>query len=264
MNINSLRRYLAVALPFVGSAILLFSCEAPKPVEEAPSYETLMTEYSENLAITQTENGRKVYHFQTPLMEGYSMARDPYREFRKGIRISMFDDDEMATESATLTANYAIFYEDRKLWEVKGDVVAVNKDGRRLYTSQLYWNQATHRIYSNVDSKIVSADEVYHCEGFESDEKMKDWTYRKLKGVTYVTDTEFSDTPSAEPKNDKPARPVTPAKSEEKKDAESKSKLPMPRPSRNSLIGPKGGASEPLDIGTDDGSQRQLLDLPKR
>jgi hypothetical protein len=38
----------------------------------------------------------------------------------------------------------------------------------------------------------VSADEVYHCEGFESDEKMKDWTYRKLKGVTYVNDTEFN------------------------------------------------------------------------
>lgn len=191
MVIDSLRRYLAVALPFVGSAILLFSCEAPKPQEEEVSYENVMTEYSENLSITQSENGRKAYHFQTPLMEGYSMAHDPYREFRKGIKIVMFDSDSLSSVSATLTANYAIFYEDRKLWEAKGDVVAVNKDGRRLYTSQLFWNQATHRVYSNVDSKIVSADEVYHCEGFESDEKMKDWTYRKLKGVTYVNDTEF-------------------------------------------------------------------------
>lgn len=191
MKIDSLRRYLVVALPFAGSAILLFSCEAPKPVEVAESHEALMTEYSENLSITQSENGRKSYHFQTPLMEGYAMAHDPYREFRKGIRITMFEDDSLSTVSATLTANYAIFYEDRKLWEAKGDVVAVNKDGRRLYTSQLFWNQATHRVYSNVDSKIVSTDEVYHCEGFESDEKMKDWTYRKLKGVTYVNDSEF-------------------------------------------------------------------------
>ncbi len=204
MKINSLRRYLAVALPFLGSAILLFSCEAPKVVEEVESHEALMTEYSENLSIVQSENGQKAYQFETPLMEGYAMAHDPYREFRKGIRVTMFEEDSQSTESATLTANYAINYEDRKLWEVKGDVVVVNKDGRRLYTSQLFWNQATHRIYSNVDSKIVSADEVYHCEGFESDEKMKDWTYRKLKGVTYVNDTEFSDSDSSVEEQTKP------------------------------------------------------------
>ena len=184
---------------------MLFSCEAPKPQVEEVSYEGVMTEYSENLSITQSENGRKSYHFQTPLMEGYAMARDPYREFRKGIKIVMFDNDSLSSEAATLTANYAIFYENRKLWEAKGDVVAVNKDGRRLYTSQLFWNQATHRVYSNVDSKIVSADEVYHCEGFESDEQMKDWTYRKLKGVTYVNDAEFNKGESSSGGEDKPA-----------------------------------------------------------
>jgi LPS export ABC transporter protein LptC len=152
--------------------------------------EKVMTEYSENMSITMSENGRKSYHFETPLIEGYGTAHDPYREFRKGVKITIFDEDTGA-ESATLTANYAIFYEDRKLWEAKGDVVATNSDGRQLFTSQLFWNQATHKVYSNVDSKIVDGDEVHHCEGFESDEQMKDWTYRKLKGVTYVNDTEF-------------------------------------------------------------------------
>ncbi len=237
MVINSLRRYLAVALPFAGSAILLFSCESPKPVEEQASYEALMTEYSENLSIIQSENGRKSYHFKTPLMEGYGMAHDPYREFRKGIKITMFEDDSLSSESATLTANYAIFYEDRKLWEAKGDVVAVNKDGRRLYTSQLFWNQATHRIYSNVDSKIVSGDEVYHCEGFESDERMKDWTYRKLKGVTYVDDTQFNDSSSTNEGNDKPAE--VKAKAPEAKSPTSqqlqKSQRPQARPARRTM-----------------------------
>ena len=95
-----------------------------------------MTEYSENLSITMSENGRKSYHFETPMMEGYGLARDPYREFRKGIKITLFDGDTGA-ESASLVANYAIFYEDRKLWEVKGDVVATNSDGRQLFTTLL-------------------------------------------------------------------------------------------------------------------------------
>jgi hypothetical protein len=137
-----------------------------------------------------SENGQKSYHFITPLMEGYSMAREPYKEFRKGIKIITYEGDTTAVESATLTANYAIFYETRKLWEAKGDVVVIQNGGRRLYTSQLFWNQATHRIYSNVDSRVVDGDELYDCEGFESDEEMKDWHYRKLKGVTYFTEPE--------------------------------------------------------------------------
>lgn len=185
MNIRSLGRYLAVALPFAGSAILLFSCEARKPEAEEPSNENMMTEYSENLSILMSENGRRSYHFETPLMEGYGMARDPYREFRKGIRITSFEKDSVGSVSAVLVANYAINYENRRLWEAKGDVVITKSDGKKLFTSQLFWNQATKRIYSNVDSKIVNGDEVHNCEGFETDEAMSDWTYRKLNGVTY-------------------------------------------------------------------------------
>ena len=205
MIVQSLRRYLAVALPIVGSAILLFSCEAKPQAVESITNETQMTEYSENLSITMSENGHRSYHFETPLMEGYGVARDPYREFRRGVKITIFDENT-GEESATLTANYAIFYESRKLWEAKGDVVATNSEGRQLFTSQLFWNQTTHRVYSNVDSKLVDGDEVHHCEGFESDEDMKDWTYRKLKGVTYVSEeptepkdsTQITDAPSAE------------------------------------------------------------------
>ncbi len=200
MSILSLRRYLAVALPFAGSAILLFSCEAEKSGSEPASPETMMTEYSENLSIVMSENGRRSYHFETPLMEGYGMARDPYREFRKGIRITSFEKDSVGSVSAVLVANYAINYENRRLWEAKGDVVITKSDGKKMFTSQLFWNQATKRIYSNVDSKIVSGDEVHNCEGFETDESMIDWTYRKLNGVTYFdTPAEAEASASAQP-----------------------------------------------------------------
>ncbi len=165
---------------------MLFSCEADRAAAE----DTGMTEYSENLSIVMSENGRKSYHFETPLLEGYGQARDPYREFRKGIKITMFEKDSTAAESAVLTSNYAINYGNRRLWEAKGDVVVTKSDGKKLFTSQLFWNQATGRIYSNVDSKIVDGDEVYNCEGFETDESMNDLTYRKLDGVTYFTSSE--------------------------------------------------------------------------
>ena len=191
MKIDSLRRYIAVALPLMGSAILLYSCKAATEVSEPVNTESMMTEYSEDMSMTMSENGKKSYHFEAPIIEGYTMARDPYREFRKGIKITTYENDSISSVSATLVANYAIFYEKRKLWEAKGDVVVKQANGRTLYTSQLFWNQASHTIYSNVDSKIVDGDEIYNCEGFDSDESMTNWSYRKLKGVTYLEDSQL-------------------------------------------------------------------------
>ena len=85
---------------------------------------------------------------------------------------------------AVLTANYAIYYENRELWEAKGNVVVEKSDGKTLYTQQLFWNARTKKIYSNVDSKIVQNNgrDVFIGEGFESDEEFKDWRFRRMKG----------------------------------------------------------------------------------
>lgn len=177
-------RYIRIALSVAGSAILLFSCERAGKDESSASEETMMTEYSEDLSVVMSQNGRRSYHFVTPLLEGYSLAREPYREFRKGVKITTYKDDSLSTVDVVLTANYAIYYENRELWEAKGNVVAEKSDGKTLYTQQLFWNAKTKKIYSNVDSKIVQNNgrDVFIGEGFESDEEFKDWRFRRMKG----------------------------------------------------------------------------------
>ena len=258
---HSLIRNLSVALPLLGSAILLFSCQASAPQTDEPTEsqnaENMMTEYSENLSIVMSENGLKSYHFETPLMEGYTLARDPYREFRKGIKITMFEEDSTSNDAATLTANYAIFYETRKLWEAKGDVVVIQTNGRRLYTQQLFWNQSTHRIYSNVDSRIVDGDEMTDCEGFESDEEMVQWKYRKLKGVTYFTMSEDGGTKSDSTKVDKTspkkepaksaARPSVKPKTANKPKAGQRPKTPVITPASPRFDAPRSGAQRKVE-----------------
>lgn len=176
--------YIRVALSVAGSAILLCSCEGVGMDELSSKEETLMTEYSEDLSVVMSQNGRRSYHFVTPLLEGYSLAREPYREFRKGVKITTYQDDSLTTVDVVLTANYAIYYENRELWEAKGDVVAEKSDGKTLYTQQLFWNAKTNKIYSNVDSKIVQNNgrDVFIGEGFESDEEFKNWRFRRMKG----------------------------------------------------------------------------------
>lgn len=180
-------RYTAplIALLILGSAILLSACKGNAAKEEE-SLDRIKTEESENLTIIMSENGRKSYLFATPLLEGYMLGRDPYREFNKGISITTYQDDSLTTVNAVLVANYAIYYENRKLWEAKGDVVVTKHDGTRLYTQQLFWNSMTKRIYSNVDTRLVTDTDELIGEGFESDEEMNEPRFRRWRGKMQV------------------------------------------------------------------------------
>ena len=79
-----------------------------------------------------------------------------------------------------------IFLENQQLWEAKGNVVATNAQGQKLETEQLFWNQKSKRIYSNVDSKVTQKDGVILGEGFESDEQFQDFIFRRPKGKVAV------------------------------------------------------------------------------
>lgn len=211
-----------------------------------------MTEYSENLSIVMSQNGRRSYHFETPLVEGYSLAREPYREFRKGIRMTTYQDDSLSSVKAVLTANYAIYYENRELWEAKGDVVVEQADGKTLYTQQLFWNARTKKIYSNVDSKIVQTGgrDVFIGEGFESDEEFKDWRFRRMKGRMEV-DVAPTDRPdsAAAPKPEPPAgrQPAVPDR---------KTPRPAPRPAADRSVPRPASDRAPLP------AQSEVVPLP--
>lgn len=206
-----LSRYFRVALSVVGSAILLYSCKEKEAEAEAASTETMMSEYCENLSLIMSRNGRRSYHFVTPLLEGYGLASEPYREFRKGVKITTYRDDSLSSVDVVLTANYAINYEKRELWEAKGNVVVEKSDGKTLYTQQLFWNAKTGKIYSNVDSKVVQKNgrEVFIGEGFESDESFKDWRFRRMKGRM-----EVEMRPAADSTDSTAVQPVRPADGE--------------------------------------------------
>ena len=233
-------RYVMVALSVVGSAILLFSCEREEEPESEARIEMMMTEYSENLSVVMSQNGRRSYHFKTPLLEGYSLAREPYREFRKGVKITTYQNDSLTTVDAVLTANYAIYYENRELWEAKGNVVVEKSDGKTLYTQQLFWNARTKKIYSNVDSKIVQNNgrDVFIGEGFESDEEFKDWRFRRMKGRMEVEMKQSADSAATDSTSVRPVPKPSDSRPSDSRSAVRTSESGRAAPAREIPAGP--------------------------
>ena len=184
-----------VALLILGSATLLYSC-GKKGKTTSYDLETLMTESSEDRTITMVEGGYRSYTFFAPLVEGYSMRKEPYQEFRRGIKMTTYSADTLSLVNAVITANYAIYYEKQSLWEVKGDVVihkfnreegdTIVKDITEVYTQQLFWNATTKKIYSNVDTKVLQGGGWHFGVGFDADEDLKNIHFRK-----YSSEVEF-------------------------------------------------------------------------
>ena len=174
----------------LGGATLLFSCSGKKKPAEI-DLEKLITQQSDTLTMIYTKNGQKDYRFSTPLMERYELAREPYMEFRYGINIITFD--SLGNEASNLIADYAIYYENRELWEARGNVEGTGEDGRKLYTQQLFWDEKTDKVYSNVDCKVVDGLDVFVGEGFESDSEFKDWVFRESEGRMWVDVSENED-----------------------------------------------------------------------
>ena len=227
----------------MGSA-LLFSCkEEPKRAED--NLDAIMTEKSEHLTITVSENGRKSYRFTTPLLEGYTLGRDPYREFRRGIKIVTYQDDSLTSVNATLTANYAIYYEKRSLWEAKGDVVIVKHDSTKIFTQQLFWDSVTKRIYSNVDTKIETLTDTHFCEGFESDEEMNELSFRRWKGKVQMDESMMT------PKDSVADNSVETPKEEP-------AEKPEPLPSRETVEKKRANRAKTLGK-SDDGGKRAAV-----
>ncbi|MFI3305650.1 MAG: LPS export ABC transporter periplasmic protein LptC [Rikenellaceae bacterium] len=211
------------ALLIIGSALILVCCGGSKSgssqSKRAVSNERTMTEQSDELTVVMSENGRPSYVFDAALVEGYTLAKEPYREFRKGIAIQTFKDDSMAQRDSRLTANYAIYYENRKLWETSGNVEVKKSDGKELYSEQLFWNSQTKRIYSNVETSIFDTEsgDVYIGEGFESDEAMEEWSFRKLTGRMRM------EAPARNPKSEESELQQSESESESQTESDSES-----------------------------------------
>lgn len=112
---------------------------------------------------------------------------NPYIEFPIGLHARFYNADNQI--SSTLRAGYGKSYSEKKLLEVRSDVVIVNLEkGERLNTEKLFWDQAKHIIYTDAYVKITGPDKIIFGKGLEADEKLNRRTLKQISGEIMVED----------------------------------------------------------------------------
>ncbi|MDR1459190.1 MAG: LPS export ABC transporter periplasmic protein LptC [Bacteroidales bacterium] len=122
------------------------------------------------------------------IFEEMNKYNDPesYSEYPKGVKLISYDENK--EKEISLTANYAINYEERNIMEAKYNVVITNfKTGEIIETEHLLWDMDKHVIYSNTQTKQTKADgSVYIGDSFESDEQFSKYTIFNPQIIFYA------------------------------------------------------------------------------
>lgn len=167
------------------SSILLISaisCENDlSQVKNISAVNSTPTESAKNIELIRSDSGKIQMLLTSPVLNKF-LGGDPYMEFPKGIKILFYD--SLMNVRTTLTANYAIKYDGKKMMEARNDVVIINHDkNERINTEHIVWDQQRKIIYSDVFVKRTSADEVLYGDGFDADENFNSYTLRNPRGI---------------------------------------------------------------------------------
>ena len=126
-------------------------------------------------------------------------TKQPTRwEFMKGIFFEQFD--EKLHVEAYIQADTAWYFDQQRLWKLRGRVSIRNVNGLIYTSEELYWNGIRHEFYSTVFSRIITPERTIEGTYFRSDEAMEHYLVTNSKGSFIASD--FDPEPEPAPATD--------------------------------------------------------------
>lgn len=182
--------------------LLLWACGEAKehtaPAVNPEDSVSMMTSYGVNTLIS--DSGVIKYRIVAERWEINTMRQPSRWEFMKGIFFEQFD--EQYHVKAYIQADTAWYYDQKRLWKLRGRVSIRNTEGLVYTSEELYWDGLSHEFYSTVFSRLVTPERTIEGSNFRSDEKMTHYKVTNSVGsfVPSNLDDEASDSTSTEKK----------------------------------------------------------------
>lgn len=139
---------------------------------------SVMTSYGVNTLIS--DSGVIKYKIITERWDVNTIKNPSRWTFEKGVFFEQFD--EKFHVQAYIQADTAWYYDQQKLWHLRGRVKIRNINGLLYESEELYWDGVRHELYSNVFSKVTTPERSMEGTYFLSDERMTHYTVSNSKG----------------------------------------------------------------------------------
>jgi LPS export ABC transporter protein LptC len=159
-----------------------------------------------------SDSGYTRYNITTPVWNMFDETADPYWTFPEGLKLVQYD--LKMKPDANMRCDSAIYFSNRRLWRLDGNVVMVNVLRDSFLTQQLYWDQVKAEVYSDSFIHIVRANHIIEGYGFTSNENMTAYTVHKPTAIIPVDRNKNNggsgtgESPNVERSGDRPAAPI--------------------------------------------------------
>ncbi|QQX77123.1 MULTISPECIES: LPS export ABC transporter periplasmic protein LptC [Aequorivita] len=186
--INMFKSVMALVL-----AITLFACESNyQNVKKMSLSDGAPVAEGKDINFKYTDSGKLVTNLLAPKLLDYSNLEFPFKEFPNGIEVRFWDEKG---KKNTVTADYAIQFDNTGLVDLQDNVVVITADSVVLKANQLYWDQKNKWVFTDQPYQIKFKDGSYNdgAVGFDSSEDFTTFLSRKNQGVQLVDKTKKED-----------------------------------------------------------------------
>lgn len=173
-------------------------CSCNSPTEHtAPAIRerdsvAMMTSYGVNTMIS--DSGVMKYRIIAERWEVNDALNPPRQIFRRGLFLEQFD--EKLHIEAYIQSDTAFYFTNERLWHLIGNVKVRTVAGLRFNSEELYWDQNTHELYSNVFSRVVTPEREMQGSYFRSNEQMTKYYISNSKGSFKKEDMDKKEEPT--------------------------------------------------------------------
>ncbi len=200
-------------LPLCMFSFLLLAACTEQQTHIAPAIRerdsvSMMTSYGVNTLIS--DSGVIKYKIVTERWDVNTIKQRPRWTFEKGIFLEQFD--EKFHVEGYINADTAWYYENERLWELRGRVHIRNVNGLIFDSEELFWDGVRHEFYSHKFSKVITPERTLQGTYFRSDEHMTHYEVTNSVGSFQSEDMEPEQNQAGTPADTtRPAPPQRPA-----------------------------------------------------
>lgn len=167
---------------FLFSIIALLACteehEHTAPAIRDKDSVPSMVSYGVNTLIS--DSGVIKYRIVTERWE-MNDKRNPSRWiFDKGVFLTQFD--QTLHIQSYIQCDTAYYFDKNRIWELRGRVRILTKQGLRFSSEELYWDEQKHEIWSHKFSHLKTPERELQGYYFKSNENMTKYIVTNTKG----------------------------------------------------------------------------------
>ena len=142
---------------------------------------------TDDVSMLVSDSGIIRYHAITPVWYSYNNTQRNYWYFPEGIELNQLDDDMQP--AGMLHADTAYYFDGKKLWHLITNVHISNVRGEKFDTQELFWDQRSHKVYSDSFIHIERRQDILEGYGFTSNESFTEYEVRQTTGTFAMRQT---------------------------------------------------------------------------